>query len=137
MRTINDEEEKWVKKDIREKSQIPAFDGGNVGAWLWDVWGHYLAHGTPEAQRFQEVEVVLEGSHLVWFWWWKAHILDAQWADFMMAMRQRFLPEPNTYYGEENYVKKLEVVKTMMCDTQPPPLPREDGNGSNLRPPLE
>ena len=135
MRAICYEEEKWVKKEVREKSQIPAFDGGNVGPWLWGVWGHYLAHGTPEAQRFYEVEVALEGSHLVWFWWWKAHTLDARWADFVMAKRQCFFPEPKTYYVQENFAKKIEVVKTMTCATQPPPpLPREEGNGTNLQP---
>ena len=67
VRAICDEEEKWVKQEIREKSQIPVFDNGDVGSWLWQVWDLYLMHGTLEAQRFQEVEAALGGSHLVWF----------------------------------------------------------------------
>ena len=72
----------------RAMEAIPVFDGKNVQAWEWDVWGHYLVHRTPEAQRFQEVEVVLGGSHLGWFWWWKAHTSDMRWAEFVMAMCQ-------------------------------------------------
>ena len=55
------------------------------------MWGHYLVHGTLEAQRFQAVEVALGGSHLVWFWWWKAHTSDARWVDFVMTVRHCFL----------------------------------------------
>ena len=75
---------------------------GDVGSWLWQVWDLYLLHGTPEAQRFQEVEAALGGSHLVWFWWWKAHNPDTRWVEFVTAMHQRFPLEPKTYYGEKN-----------------------------------
>ncbi|VFQ76597.1 unnamed protein product [Cuscuta campestris] len=89
----------------RMRVDAPRFNGDDPTGWIFRIQKYFDYFLTPEPERLQLVAMLIDHPASDWFHYYQSNTHGASWADFLVAVQQRF--DPNYY---ENYVGLLSKL---------------------------
>ncbi|VFQ63645.1 unnamed protein product [Cuscuta campestris] len=89
----------------RMRVDTPRFSGDDPTGWIFRIQKYFDYFLTPEPERLQLVAMLIDHPASDWFHYYQSNTYGASWADFLVAVQQRFDPH---YY--ENYVGLLSKL---------------------------